>query len=88
MLGGIIADMDVFGRNAKRQLAIFAKDASIVDGIGHFGSKTIVLVANDEGIGVVASEAGDGDERIDIGSETVVVDIGSTIGDKVLNGTL
>ena len=75
LLGGVFDDVDIGGGNADGLLAVFTEDAGIVDGIGHLAHEALVLVADDEGVGVVSEDEVVGDEAIDFGGDVVVVHV-------------
>ena len=49
-----------------------------MDGIGNFGHETVVLVADDEGVGIVFEYEVVGDEAINFGCDIVVVHVVAT----------
>lgn len=78
LLGGVFNDVDIGSGDTDGLLAIFAEYAGIVDGIGNFGHETVVLVADDEGVGVVPEYEVVGDEAIDFGCDIVIVHVVAT----------
>ena len=73
LLGGVFANMDVLGGQAKRLLAVLAEHAGIVYSIRYLRHEAVVFVANNEGVGVALHVDIARDNAVYLGGDVVVV---------------
>ena len=66
LLGGILCNVYVLYRNTEGLLAIVGKHAGIVDSVWHIAHEAIVLVANNQSIGVIAGVEAHRDGLVDV----------------------
>ena len=87
LLGSILREVDILRRDSEGLLAVFGKDAGIVNGIRDIRDKTVVLVADNEGIGVVASVVSLRDNGINARGHVVVVNIEDAACGQLFNSS-
>ena len=73
VLGGVVAQVHVGCGNAQRLLAILGKDHGIVLGERHIRDEPVMLISNNQRIGVVAHDFGFGNIGINFGDPAALL---------------